>query len=152
MKKPNSTQVGEFIGSALTGILWLGIIGFLIFPSLENKTTCSDVEIPFKTINQENPNSEVGDDSIETYGSNGIKEVCSDKNGVVKSETVTTQKQDELVSVGIKQPEPEPTPEPTYYYDDYNERSGAECNDGTYSDATGRGACSHHDGVYRWLN
>ncbi len=30
-------------------------------------------------------------------------------------------------------------------------RTGAECNDGTYSSATGRGACSHHGGVAVWL-
>lgn len=28
-----------------------------------------------------------------------------------------------------------------------SERIGAICNDGTYSTATGRGACSHHGGV-----
>ncbi len=27
---------------------------------------------------------------------------------------------------------------------------GAECNDGYNSDATGQGACSHHDGVQYW--
>ncbi len=30
-------------------------------------------------------------------------------------------------------------------------RIGAICNDGTRSSATGRGACSHHGGVARWL-
>jgi hypothetical protein len=28
---------------------------------------------------------------------------------------------------------------------------GARCNDGTTTDATGQGACSHHDGVESWL-
>lgn len=32
-----------------------------------------------------------------------------------------------------------------------NGRTGAVCNDGTYSSATGRGACSHHGGVSQWL-
>lgn len=32
-----------------------------------------------------------------------------------------------------------------------NGRTGAECRDGTRSSATGRGACSHHGGVARWL-
>ncbi|MDP2161978.1 MAG: hypothetical protein Q8K02_15970 [Flavobacterium sp.] len=49
-------------------------------------------------------------------------------------------------------------------YEDYNEnnyleydiqyncvRIGAVCNDGTISNATGRGACSHHGGVAYWL-
>jgi len=30
-------------------------------------------------------------------------------------------------------------------------RTGAICNDGSPSSATGRGACSHHGGVARWL-
>ena len=30
------------------------------------------------------------------------------------------------------------------------ERTGAECKDGTSSKAKGRGACSHHGGVKRW--
>ena len=32
-----------------------------------------------------------------------------------------------------------------------NGRSGAICWDGTRSNATGRGACSHHGGVYSWI-
>jgi uncharacterized protein YgiM (DUF1202 family) len=33
----------------------------------------------------------------------------------------------------------------------YSYRVGAVCKDGTSSSATGRGACSHHGGVSRWL-
>ena len=32
----------------------------------------------------------------------------------------------------------------------YQVRTGAVCNDGTHSTATGRGACSHHGGVAYW--
>ena len=32
----------------------------------------------------------------------------------------------------------------------YEIRTGAVCNDGTSSTATGRGACSHHGGVAYW--
>lgn len=31
------------------------------------------------------------------------------------------------------------------------QRVGAICNDGTQSEATGSGACSHHGGVKCWL-
>jgi hypothetical protein len=31
------------------------------------------------------------------------------------------------------------------------QRVGAICNDGTQSDATGSGACSHHGGVKCWM-
>ncbi|MBH1979946.1 DUF3761 domain-containing protein [Candidatus Saccharibacteria bacterium] len=34
---------------------------------------------------------------------------------------------------------------------DYSVRTGAICDDGSYSYATGRGACSHHGGVSEWL-
>jgi hypothetical protein len=30
-------------------------------------------------------------------------------------------------------------------------RTGAQCNDGTTSTATGSGACSHHHGVKCWI-
>ncbi|GAA4736948.1 DUF3761 domain-containing protein [Flavisolibacter ginsenosidimutans] len=33
----------------------------------------------------------------------------------------------------------------------YRVRTGAICNDGSRSYATGRGACSHHGGVREWL-
>jgi hypothetical protein len=33
----------------------------------------------------------------------------------------------------------------------YEVRTGAICCDGTRSNATGRGACSHHGGVCKWL-
>ena len=40
-----------------------------------------------------------------------------------------------------------------YNTDDFKSkvRIGAVCNDGTYSTATGRGACSHHGGVAYWV-
>ncbi len=39
--------------------------------------------------------------------------------------------------------------EKVYYSTDV--RVGAWCNDGTYSNATGSGACSHHGGVAEWV-
>ena len=41
------------------------------------------------------------------------------------------------------------TNQPNYYI--HNVRIGAWCNDGTYSNATGSGACSHHGGVAEWV-
>lgn len=43
-------------------------------------------------------------------------------------------------------PPPAPTPAPPT-----GRRIGAICNDGTHSNATGRGACSHHGGVREWI-
>ncbi len=40
---------------------------------------------------------------------------------------------------------------PTSSGDCPNGRSGAVCNDGTTSSATGSGACSKHGGVNHWL-
>lgn len=39
----------------------------------------------------------------------------------------------------------------TYNSSQNGARSGAICNDGWHSTATGRGACSHHGGVKYWL-
>jgi hypothetical protein len=33
----------------------------------------------------------------------------------------------------------------------YKHRVGATCRDGWHSGATGRGACSHHGGVSKWI-
>lgn len=33
----------------------------------------------------------------------------------------------------------------------YEYRIGATCSDGWHSNATGRGACSHHGGVDKWI-
>jgi hypothetical protein len=48
-------------------------------------------------------------------------------------------------------PKPTPKPEPAFAPAPSNVRVGAICKDGTRSSATGRGACSHHGGVARWL-
>lgn len=44
-----------------------------------------------------------------------------------------------------------PTYTPQSNYPVYQVRIGAICCDGTRSNATGRGACSHHNGVCQWL-
>ena len=44
-----------------------------------------------------------------------------------------------------------PLPPPTETPVQERVRTGAQCNDGTTSDATGRGACSSHDGVKCWF-
>ena len=41
--------------------------------------------------------------------------------------------------------------DPVQCDDDHTERVGAVCNDGSRSEATGQGACSHHGGVKYWL-
>ncbi|MFD3162836.1 SH3 domain-containing protein [Herpetosiphon sp. NSE202] len=45
-------------------------------------------------------------------------------------------------------PKPQPTARPA---SNSGQRVGAICRDGTRSNATGRGACSHHGGVDHWL-
>lgn len=48
-------------------------------------------------------------------------------------------------------PEPTTKPEPTAKPEPSGVRVGAVCRDGTRSNATGRGACSHHGGVAHWI-
>jgi type IV secretory pathway VirB10-like protein len=65
-----------------------------------------------------------------------------------------------LVPTPTDTPTPVPTPQPTeapaqpalpVQAPSTGERTGAVCNDGTTSMATGSGACSHHHGVNHWL-
>lgn len=46
---------------------------------------------------------------------------------------------------------PTAAPNPGFVAPSTGVRIGAICRDGTRSSATGRGACSHHGGVARWL-
>lgn len=65
-----------------------------------------------------------------------------------------------LRSAPTSTPKPAPTARPTATSRPYvppttppstGARCGATCNDGTHSNATGSGACSHHGGVNHWL-
>lgn len=111
-------------------------------------------------------------------GVDGTEEICSDSDGNELSRETITEPTDEIVHNGvasipesydglydeqnyIADYEDNGTIDEQHFgtyvgYDDYEEvdytvRTGAACEDGSYSYATGRGACSHHGGVSEWL-
>jgi hypothetical protein len=104
---------------------------------------CTIDEIPYEEVEEETYSLEIGDNKIETPGRVGELEVCK-KDGIVVSEEIITQPRNQVTLVGVGESLLEP---------DYNTgyRTGAYCNDGSYSTATGRGACSWHGGVSEWL-
>lgn len=72
----------------------------------------------------------------------------------LKSEVVTTQPVNEILSLGTYvYVAPAPAYVPTYTAPSTSGggRTGATCRDGSHSNATGSGACSHHGGVAAWL-
>lgn len=130
----------------------------LIFTSTEaqNRTnvvastdvTCKTEKVPFETVTQRDETRYIGEpDVVAAEGVDGERKICSRSNGYVVSDDITVQPVAKQVSVASKEKPPAP-PIPTYTP---RYRTGAECHDGSYSSATGRGACSWHGGVYQWL-
>lgn len=106
--------------------------------------TCTTESISYETERQDDDSYDVGYEETSTYGQEGQKEVCVDSDGNLVSEEVIEEPVTEIVTVGTREEEPE------YYHEDNYVRSGAICNDGSYSSATGSGACSWHGGVAQW--
>ena len=125
-------------------LVYVGLFGFYLGPQIYDnlrpaKYDCETITIPYETEEQ-------GEGDIEETiqdGEDGEKEICTpDKSGYDTTEEVTVQPVNEIIQLSYDEEEEE------YYYDsDYS----ARCWDGTYSYSTGRGTCSHHDGVAEWL-
>lgn len=138
----------SIISTALIAVAYIAVCGAIIlgFNAVTNNTSCTKSEIYYER--QEVSNSELlfSESYISQNGANGIKEVCKRGSEVV-SETVLSPQVDEVYQVGTKET---PAIIPTNTYN-ARERVGAWCYDGSYSSATGRGACSWHDGVEEWV-
>lgn len=106
-------------------------------PSSEK--VCTTEPIPFETEEQENDGYDVGDDWVSQEGVEGEREICT-LDGSEVSNTVTVAVVNEVRQIG------------TYVAPvvNYSYRIGAWCRDGSWSNATGRGACSWHGGVSEW--
>lgn len=111
------------------------------------KTTCEEQAVDFEIEEREDSSVLPEDSFTETEGSEGSEEICV-RNKEVVSRKIIEPAINEVNVVGIAEPEPE---EEYYEEPSYGYRIGAICNDGSYSDATGRGACSWHGGVSEWL-
>lgn len=111
---------------------------------------CQTEDIDYDTERHENAEMETtDDDEVVVSGEVGEKKLCKDADGVLVSEETVREPITEVIEYGTKEPEPEYESASETEYSSV--RTGAECNDGSYSSATGRGACSHHGGVAVWL-
>ena len=142
----------EWASGAISILFLAGIfvVPAYLSSTAENKASaepvCTTQTIPYESERQDSYDYDIGYESIETYGQSGIKEVCKDSEGNTVSEEITEEPITEVTIVGTREEEPETE----YYAEDNYTRSGAICNDGSYSSATGRGACSWHGGVAQW--
>jgi hypothetical protein len=102
----------------------------------EPEPTCTTEPIPFETQRNGTYDLYLGDERTVTEGVNGERKVCTKQDNTQVINDVTIQPITKIVEYGQAS-------RPVY-------RTGAICNDGTRSYATGRGACSRHGGVYEW--
>lgn len=137
-------KVGEFFATVIPIVLYIGFFVGLplgVTAYNNNKVTCSQETIPYTKTTTYDSTLYTYQSKTITSGQNGTKEVCikGDDKEVVSS-TVLVQPVTQVTSQGTK----------TYTYTP-KYHVGAICSDGTRSYATGRGACSWHGGVSRWL-
>lgn len=144
MSRPD---VSEILSTVASIALWLGlVVGLPVGLSIQanNKVTCSQQTIPYTTTTISDSSMYTYQSKTTTYGTNGTKEVCTKHNGEeVVSTKIVAQPVNQVISKGTKTF--------TYNAPTYSYRVGAICGDGSRSYATGRGACSWHGGVSRWL-
>jgi len=137
---------GTFFGLPILFAAGIAIKGVIDY----NTYACQTVSIPFDTVTTNDPKLESGKQEIDFAGMEGSKQVCTRKNGDLKSETVNTQPQNRVVRNGtyVKPFVPTYFTQPIY---DPPTGGGAICMDGSRSYSTGRGTCSWHGGVDYYL-
>lgn len=82
-------------------------------------------------------------------GNRGTQTALATPTVIVVTRIVQPTQQPTIVPTIPPKPTPSPT-EPPAPPETTGQRTGAVCNDGTTSTATGSGACSHHHGVSYW--
>lgn len=171
------TVIGAFI-AIIIGSFWSAwSAGGNNNISSEPQIDCTQKTVWHDQKSEDTNKLPTGEQVVVVNGVDGEDEVCSDKDGTEVSRSHTTKVVDELTLDGVAQlpdgydgsfseqdviddyatngqltrnhfGEYEP---PSYDEPVYSERTGAQCSDGSYSSATGRGACSWHGGVATWL-
>ena len=118
--------------------------------------------VPFTEQTVESGSLNKGETKVTQEGVNGSKDIIyvvtykgdKETDRQQKSEVITKQPVAKVTSVGTYVAPPiYVAPETTTVAPDTTSggRTGATCNDGSHSTATGKGACSHHGGVAVWL-
>ncbi len=116
-------------------------------PAVQSVTylDCKIQEIPFETQYEGETGAYGHTEVVKQQGTVGSKKICKpSKAGYKDKVEIITQPTTHIV-VRTPKPAPQPVQQQVRY------RTGAICRDGWQSRATGRGACSHHGGVSRWL-
>lgn len=157
-------SIGEGIGGVFAILLLVSV--FVIAPIVsvydwareffvETRVDCQTEVIEHKTVRVDDHDRLISIDQVKTTGFDGWHETCKNRLGnTIKDER--KEPVDEVILVGKKiqvNPSPViPTHSSAYATPNYGGyRVGAWCDDGTWSNATGRGACSHHGGVAEWV-
>lgn len=131
----------------------------------EVKTVEEHIAVAYVKEQKNDATQASGTKRISQAGKDGAKRISyevtyidgKETSRVKKNETVVTEPVNEVTSIGTyvaptpKATSPAPQTRSTAPQTTSSGRTGATCRDGTHSNATGRGACSHHGGVATWL-
>lgn len=128
------------------------------------KTVVTTEAVPFESTEQQTNTLPLGQTQVSVEGANGTRMITYDVTYVQGKETARKETKNEITTSPVTKvtltgtyvaPPPAQSytaPSPTYSPPaQSNVRVGATCNDGSHSNATGSGACSHHGGVAVWL-
>jgi hypothetical protein len=124
------------------------------------KTETKTEIVNFESIEQQDNTLGKGQSRVAAEGVAGERTITYEVTYTQGKETTRKETKNEItkapvamvtqIGTYVAPPPPPvvPTPAPQIQS---NVRTGAICNDGSPSNATGRGACSHHGGVAYWL-
>ncbi|MDB5178016.1 MAG: hypothetical protein JWO61_399 [Candidatus Saccharibacteria bacterium] len=118
--------------------------------------------VVFESIEQNDATVSLGEKRVSTEGVNGERTITYEVTYVDGKETSRKETKNEVTKAPVNKltlvgtyvkpaPAPAVSSSPTYTAPSGGARTGAICNDGSSSSATGSGACSHHGGVAYWL-
>jgi hypothetical protein len=121
------------------------------------KTETETEVVPFKSTETNDSAIALGEKRVSVQGINGVRTITYSVTYIKGVETARTKLKSEITTQPVNQitlvgtyvaPVTQSTNSSS---SSSGARTGAICNDGSRSSATGRGACSHHGGVAEWL-
>lgn len=128
------------------------------------KTETKIEPVPFESVEQNDNTLPAGQKKLSVAGINGERTITYSVTYVKDNEAARTETKNEITKAPVTQvtlngtyvkpPAPVPvtsTPQYSAVPSTGGGRTGATCRDGSHSNATGSGACSHHGGVAQWL-
>lgn len=129
-----------------------------VYAANSTNIICTNETIPFVSTTEKTDNLSLGKSQIKFAGITGTRKVCRSTKDEVVSNDITLEPQNQVTIEGtqpIQQIVPPPvviTPiTPVVPASTICSGYPTLCNDGSCSSSTGRGTCSHHGGVDRYL-